>query len=54
MENKKFSLDCLSPVDGRYRDTTNTLGKYFSEKALIKYRLKVEIDYFIELMGRVT
>ena len=42
-------LTAISPVDGRYRDKVAELGKYFSEFALIKYRLFVEIEYFIAL-----
>ena len=44
-----FSLECISPIDGRYRETTEMLQEYFSEKALIKYRLRIEIEYFFEL-----
>ncbi|KEQ29619.1 adenylosuccinate lyase [Pedobacter antarcticus 4BY] len=43
------SLQAISPVDGRYRSTTQDLAKYFSESALIKYRIYVEIEYFIAL-----
>jgi adenylosuccinate lyase len=43
------SLQAISPVDGRYRNTTQNLSKYFSESALIKYRVHVEIEYFIAL-----
>lgn len=43
------SLQAISPVDGRYRNTTRNLSKYFSESALIKYRVYVEIEYFISL-----
>jgi adenylosuccinate lyase len=43
------SLQAISPVDGRYRNTTQNLSKYFSESALIKYRVYVEIEYFISL-----
>lgn len=43
------SLTAISPVDGRYRRVTATLGAYFSEFALIKYRVEVEIEYFIAL-----
>ncbi|OEJ99455.1 adenylosuccinate lyase [Roseivirga misakiensis] len=43
------SLTAVSPVDGRYRRVTSTLGEYFSEYALIKYRVEVEIEYFIAL-----
>lgn len=42
-------LQAISPVDGRYRKTTESLAKYFSEEALIKYRVFVEIEYFIAL-----
>jgi adenylosuccinate lyase len=42
-------LQAISPVDGRYRNTTQSLSKYFSESALIKYRVFVEIEYFIAL-----
>jgi len=43
------SLHAISPIDGRYRNTTQNLSKYFSEYALIKYRVFVEIEYFIAL-----
>ena len=43
------NLGAISPVDGRYFDKTEKLKKYFSEKALIHYRLKVEVEYFISL-----
>lgn len=42
-------LNAISPVDGRYRNKVNNLGNYFSEEALIKYRVLVEIEYFIAL-----
>jgi len=42
-------LTAISPIDGRYRKTTSELSKYLSEWALIKYRVKVEIEYFISL-----
>lgn len=42
-------LTALSPVDGRYRGKTDVLSGYFSEYALIKYRVRVEIEYFIAL-----
>lgn len=42
-------LTAISPVDGRYRGKVEDLDKYFSEFALIKYRVKVEIEYFISL-----
>ncbi|WP_373498295.1 adenylosuccinate lyase [Desulfococcus sp.] len=43
------SLNAISPVDGRYRKTTDRLGDYFSEGALIRYRVRVEVEYFIAL-----
>ena len=42
-------LNAISPVDGRYRGKTQSLSSYFSEEALIKYRVLVEIEYFIAL-----
>lgn len=43
------SLNAISPIDGRYRNKIDALGAYFSEEALIKYRVLVEIEYFIAL-----
>ena len=43
------SLTAISPVDGRYRSKTEPLAAYFSEYALIRYRVRVEIEYFIAL-----
>lgn len=43
------ALQAISPVDGRYRTTTQKLAHYFSESALIKYRVFVEVEYFIAL-----
>ncbi len=43
------TLTAISPVDGRYRKVTSELAAYFSEFGLIRYRVKVEIDYFILL-----
>jgi adenylosuccinate lyase len=43
------TLTAISPVDGRYRKVTNELAPYFSEFGLIRYRVQVEIDYFILL-----
>jgi adenylosuccinate lyase len=43
------SLDAISPIDGRYSSKTQSLSRYFSEHALIKYRVRVEIEYFIAL-----
>ncbi|MEZ4837726.1 adenylosuccinate lyase [Flavobacterium sp.] len=42
-------LNAISPIDGRYRNKTVSLAAYFSEEALIKYRVLVEIEYFIGL-----
>ena len=42
-------LSAISPVDGRYRKVTDQLGLYFSESALIRYRVLVEVEYFIAL-----
>jgi adenylosuccinate lyase len=43
------SLSAISPVDGRYRKTVEKLAEYFSEGALIRYRVRVEVEYFIAL-----
>ena len=43
------TLNAISPIDGRYRKSTKSLASYFSEEALIKYRVLVEIEYFISL-----
>ena len=43
------SLKAISPIDGRYRGKTEALSEYFSEYALIRYRVRVEIEYFISL-----
>ncbi|RLJ62513.1 adenylosuccinate lyase [Lacinutrix venerupis] len=43
------ALNAISPIDGRYRNKVEALGKYFSEEALIKYRVLVEVEYFIAL-----
>tara|TARA_B110000091_G_scaffold178633_1_gene194491 strand:- start:48 stop:1391 length:1344 start_codon:yes stop_codon:yes gene_type:complete len=42
-------LNAISPIDGRYRNKINQLADYFSEEALIKYRVRVEVEYFIAL-----
>ena len=42
-------LTAISPIDGRYRGKTEALAGYFSEYALIRYRVRVEIEYFIAL-----
>ncbi|HNS17583.1 MAG TPA: adenylosuccinate lyase [Bacteroidales bacterium] len=46
---KLSALTAISPIDGRYRDKTESLASYFSEAALIGYRLLVEVEYFIAL-----
>jgi adenylosuccinate lyase len=43
------ALNAISPIDGRYRSKTKSLSSYFSEEALITYRVQVEIEYFIGL-----
>jgi len=43
------TLQAISPIDGRYRSKTERLSDYFSEGALIRYRVKVEVEYFIAL-----
>ena len=42
-------LTAISPIDGRYGEKTEPLGEYFSEYALVRYRVRVEIEYFIAL-----
>ncbi|MFT6638701.1 MAG: adenylosuccinate lyase [Flavobacterium sp.] len=42
-------LNAISPIDGRYRNKTQNLAPYFSEEALIKYRVLIEVEYFIAL-----
>ena len=42
-------LTAISPIDGRYREKTQSFAQYFSEYALIRYRIRVEIEYFIAL-----
>ena len=43
------NLTAISPIDGRYRKVTEPLADYFSEYALIRYRVRVEVEYFIAL-----
>ncbi|MCM5661382.1 adenylosuccinate lyase [Galbibacter mesophilus] len=43
------TLNAVSPIDGRYRSKTESLADFFSEEALIKYRVRIEIEYFIAL-----
>ena len=47
------SLDAISPIDGRYRSKTESLAAYFSESALVRYRVRVEIEYYIALMKQL-
>ena len=44
-----YSLNAISPIDGRYFNKTKVLSSFFSESSLIRYRVKVEIEYFISL-----
>ena len=43
------SLNAISPIDGRYHKSTEKLAAYFSEAAIIRYRVLVEVEYFIAL-----
>ena len=45
------SLTAISPIDGRYQRKTSELQPYFSEFGLIKYRVIVEVEYFIAMVG---
>ena len=47
------TLLSISPIDGRYRNKVAKLEHYFSEYALIKYRVRVEVEYFIELSKEI-
>lgn len=47
------NLDAISPIDGRYRSKTEPLAAYFSESALIRFRVRVEIEYYIALVGQL-
>ena len=49
MQKKSYMLNAISPIDGRYYNKTKKLKKYFSEEALIKYRIQVEVEYFLAL-----
>mmetsp|Transcript_134345 Transcript_134345/g.299522 ORF Transcript_134345/g.299522 Transcript_134345/m.299522 type:complete len:468 (+) Transcript_134345:81-1484(+) len=46
-------LTAVSPIDGRYRKSTKSMSQYFSEYGLIRYRIHVEIEYFLALMEQV-
>lgn len=47
------ALQAISPIDGRYRDKVATLSRYFSEESLIRYRVQVEVEYFIALCSEL-
>lgn len=49
MKNNYLPLEALSPLDGRYINKTDSLREFFSEKALLSYRVKIEIDWLITL-----
>jgi len=46
---EKYSLAAISPIDGRYRSKVEECARYFSEEAIIRYRVLVEVEYFIAL-----
>ena len=52
MSRDEFILKSISPIDGRYRNKTSGFSDYFSEYALIKYRVYIEIKYFLELCNK--
>src|SRR5690349_2430177 len=45
-----YMLHSISPIDGRYGEKTSSLHPYFSEAALMRYRVRVEIDYLIAML----
>jgi adenylosuccinate lyase len=47
-------LNAISPIDGRYADKTKELSPYFSEYALIKYRVYIEIHYLLKLSNQIS
>lgn len=47
------ALQAISPIDGRYRNKVEVLSRYFSEGSLIRYRVKVEVEYFIALCNEL-
>ncbi|MEN9914255.1 MAG: Adenylosuccinate lyase, partial [Bacteroidota bacterium] len=47
-------LNAISPIDGRYADKTKELSPYFSEYALIKYRIYIEIHYLLKLSNQIS
>ena len=48
------SLNAVSPIDGRYRSKCEPLAAYYSEGALIRYRVRVEVEYFIALAAQLV
>src|SRR5271167_4915742 len=48
-DSADFSINAVSPVDGRYASQTRALSAYFSEFALIRYRVRVEIEWYLAL-----
>ena len=50
MDNSSYALHAISPIDGRYFSKVSKLEKYFSEAALIRYRVRIEIEYFNALV----
>ena len=48
------SLNDVSPIDGRYRSKCEPLAAYYSEGALIRYRVRVEVEYFIALAAQLV
>ena len=48
--DQQSAYHALSPLDGRYYNSTQSLRAYFSEAAFIRYRLRMEVEYFIALM----
>ena len=47
-------INAISPIDGRYADKTKELTPFFSEYALIKYRIYIEIHYLLKLSNQIT
>ena len=54
MEELKVSLMCVSPIDGRYKNCCGIFKQYLSEYGLFKYRIYVEIEYFIFLINELN
>ena len=54
MEELKVSLMCVSPIDGRYKNSCGIFKQYLSEYGLFKYRIYVEIEYFIFLINELN